>query len=71
MAVHKKFLKEDYLTSIKRETRVDCRDRCFACGILPKFKEIRSQTEKMAWECPPVKPISERKKRSPNVTLAD
>ncbi len=44
-AVHKKFLKDDYLMSIKRETRVDCRDKCFACGILPKFKEERSQTE--------------------------
>ncbi len=76
VAVHKKFLKEDYLMSMKGETRVDCRDKCFACGILPKFKDIRSETEKMAWECPPVKPISERKRgehsdseRVPNVTV--
>jgi radical SAM family uncharacterized protein len=74
-AVHKKFLKDDYLMSIKGETRVDCRDKCFACGILPKFKEERSQTEDMAWECPPVKPIGERKRagdngeRVPNVAL--
>lgn len=74
-AVHKKFLKDDYLMSIKGETRVDCRDKCFACGILPKFKEERSQTEAMAWECPPVKPISDRKRsenggdRIPNVAL--
>ncbi len=74
-AVHKKFLKEDYLMSIKGETRVDCRDKCFACGILPKFKDTRSQTEDMAWECPPVKPIGERKRagndgeRTPNVVL--
>ncbi|MDZ4671700.1 MAG: TIGR03960 family B12-binding radical SAM protein [Phototrophicales bacterium] len=75
-AVHKKFLVEDYLMSIKGETRVDCRDQCFACGILPKFKDIRSQTEATDWECPPVKPISERKRkdtdetiRVPNVTL--
>jgi radical SAM family uncharacterized protein len=75
-AVHKKFLKDDYLMSIRRETRVDCRDQCFACGILPKFKDVRAQTEEMAWECPPVKPISERKKgakagdeRLPNVAL--
>ena len=76
-AVHKKFLVEDYLMSIKGETRVDCRDKCFACGILPKFKEDRSQTEKMDWECPPVKPISERKRdrdngeRVANVTLVN
>ena len=62
-AVHKKFLQRDYLMSIKRETRVDCRDECFACGILPKFTKIRSETEDMVWECPPVKPISERKRR--------
>ncbi|MBL8153413.1 MAG: TIGR03960 family B12-binding radical SAM protein [Anaerolineae bacterium] len=74
-AVHKKFLVEDYLMSIKGETRVDCRDQCFACGILPKFKEMRSQTDEMAWECPPVKPIHERKRagndgeRTPNVAL--
>lgn len=74
-AVHKKFLVEDYLMSIKGETRVDCRDQCFACGILPKFKETRAKTDEMAWECPPVKPIHERKRasndgeRTPNVAL--
>ena len=72
VAVHKKFLKDDYLMSIKRETRVDCRDKCFACGILPKFVKERSTTEEMAWECPPVKPISERgKNRNPNVTIVN
>ena len=75
-AVHKKFLLDDYRMSIKQETRVDCRDKCFACGILPKFSETRSQTSEEAWECPPVKPISERKQskkgadsRVSNVTL--
>lgn len=74
-AVHKKFLREDYLMSIKGETRVDCRDKCFACGILPKFKDIRAETEDMAWECPPVKPVKDRKRipnkeeRIPNVML--
>ena len=62
VGIHKKFLKEDYLMSIRRETRVDCRDKCFACGILPKFAKERSTTEDMAWECPPVTPISERQK---------
>jgi radical SAM superfamily enzyme YgiQ (UPF0313 family) len=75
-AVHKKFLLDDYLMSIRQETRVDCRDKCFACGILPKFTETRSQTPAEAWECPPVKPLSERKRgkssddqRISNVTL--
>lgn len=60
--VHKKFLRDDYLMSVKRETRVDCRDKCFACGILPKFVKERSTTAPMAWECPPVIPISERRR---------
>ncbi|MCY3781121.1 MAG: TIGR03960 family B12-binding radical SAM protein [Chloroflexi bacterium] len=62
VGIHKKFLREDYLMSLGGETRVDCRDKCFACGILPKFAKERSTTEDMAWECPPVKPISERQR---------
>ena len=60
-ALRKNFLREDYLMSIRRETRVDCRDKCFACGILPKFAKERSNTEELAWECPPVTPISQRR----------
>ena len=62
VGIHKKFLRDDYLMSIRRETRVDCRDKCFACGILPKFAKERSTTDDMAWECPPVTPISERQR---------
>lgn len=61
VGMHKKFLKEDYIMSIGGETRVDCRDKCFACGILPKFAKERSSTAEQAWQCPPVKPISERR----------
>jgi len=60
VGLHKKFLREDYVMSLRGETRVDCRDRCFACGILPKFAKERSTTVAEAWECPPVKPIHER-----------
>lgn len=56
VAVKKKFLQEDYLMSQRGETRVDCRDKCFACGILPKFSQMRSETPAEAWECPPVTP---------------
>ncbi len=68
VAVHRKFLLQDYHMSLKGDTRVDCRDKCFACGILPKFTETRSETPAEAWECPPVRPIPERK-RNANVTL--
>jgi radical SAM family uncharacterized protein len=56
VAVKKKFLAEDYLMSRNGETRVDCRDQCFACGILPKFTRTRMETPAEAWECPPVVP---------------
>jgi radical SAM superfamily enzyme YgiQ (UPF0313 family) len=56
VAVKKKFLAEDYLMSQRGETRVDCRNQCFACGILPRFSNLRSQTPAQAWECPPVVP---------------
>ena len=54
IAVTKKFLTEDYLMSQVQETRVDCRHHCFACGILPKLRDLRRETEDDAWECPPV-----------------
>jgi radical SAM family uncharacterized protein len=56
VAVKKKFLAEDWLWSQRGQTRVDCRERCFACGILPKFTQVRMETPPDAWECPPVKP---------------
>jgi hypothetical protein len=53
-ALKKEFLAEDYRMSVLEETRVDCRDRCFACGILPKFKELRRENAGEVWECPEV-----------------
>jgi hypothetical protein len=55
VAVTKKFLTQDYLMSQAQETRIDCRHQCFACGILPKLRDLRRETEPKAWECPPVK----------------
>ncbi len=62
VAVTRRFLTQDYLMSGKGETRIDCRDQCFACGILPKMTDVRRETPPEAWECPPVSKISERKK---------
>jgi radical SAM family uncharacterized protein len=53
--VHKSFLTEDYLWSLQGRTRVDCRERCFACGILPKFAALRRDHPGEAWECPEVR----------------
>jgi radical SAM superfamily enzyme YgiQ (UPF0313 family) len=54
IAVRKTFLGRDYAMSRQGETRVDCRERCFACGILPTFTPTRMNTPADAWECPPV-----------------
>ncbi|HSH05061.1 MAG TPA: TIGR03960 family B12-binding radical SAM protein [Anaerolineae bacterium] len=63
VAVTKRFLTQDYMMSFNGETRIDCRDQCFACGILPKLKDMRRETPAEAWECPPVSKISDRKRR--------
>jgi radical SAM family uncharacterized protein len=68
-AVRKKFLVEDYQWSLKGQTRVDCRDRCFACGILPTFADVRSQNPGDVWKCPEVKPKAER--RSQLISLSE
>jgi radical SAM family uncharacterized protein len=60
IGVTKKFLLQDFLWSADGKTRVDCREHCFACGILPKFKHMRMGTEPDAWECPEVKPYDRR-----------
>ena len=54
-SVRKKFLTEDYLWSLRGKTRVDCRERCFACGILPTFADLRRVNPGDVWQCPEVK----------------
>jgi radical SAM family uncharacterized protein len=54
-SVRKKFLTEDYLWSMQGRTRVDCRERCFACGILPTFADLRRANPGEVWQCPEVK----------------
>lgn len=53
--VKKKFLTEDYMWSLAGRTRIDCRERCFACGILPTFAQIRREHPGEHWQCPEVK----------------
>ncbi|HJS30091.1 MAG TPA: TIGR03960 family B12-binding radical SAM protein [Anaerolineales bacterium] len=52
--VRKKFLSDDYLWSLSGKTRIDCRFRCFACGVLPAYAEIRSENPGEVWQCPDV-----------------
>lgn len=58
--VGKRFLTEDYLWSQQGRTRIDCRERCFACGILPKFAELRRENPGEVWECPEVRSPSRK-----------
>ena len=57
-AVKKQFLIEDYQWSLQGQTRADCREGCYACGILTKFAETRRCHPGKLWKCPEV--------RSPN-----
>ena len=59
IGVTKKFLLQDFLWSAAGKTRVDCREQCFACGILPKFKQMRMGAAPDAWACPEVKPYDD------------
>jgi radical SAM family uncharacterized protein len=59
-AVRKNFLREDYQCSQRNQTRVDCRQQCFACGILPTFATMRSQHPGPLWKCPEVTPKTQR-----------
>jgi len=53
--VQKKFLLEDYRASLRGQTRHDCREGCFACGILPIYSDLRRQNPGEAWKCPEVR----------------
>jgi radical SAM family uncharacterized protein len=52
--VNKKYLAQDYLWSQNGQTRIDCRQRCYACGILPTYSELRRLNPSETWECPEV-----------------
>jgi radical SAM family uncharacterized protein len=52
--VTKRYLLRDYQASLRGETRLDCREQCYACGILTVFGEDRAGLPVDAWGCPPV-----------------
>ncbi len=70
-SVRKRFLTEDYLWSTRGKTRVDCRERCFACGVLPTFAEMRSLNPGEVWQCPEVKPRSSRVPNPQTITMEE
>jgi radical SAM family uncharacterized protein len=54
-AVRKKYLFDDFRRSLEGEIRIDCRENCYACGILPAFADLRREHPGNAWKCPEVK----------------
>ena len=54
-AIKKQFLIEDYQWSLQGQTRADCREGCYACGILTKFAETRRRHPGKLWKCPEVR----------------
>jgi len=54
-AVKKSYLFQDFRMSLEGEIRVDCRQHCFACGILPTFTGVRRENPGNYWKCPEVK----------------
>jgi hypothetical protein len=45
----------DWYAAQRGETKIDCREQCFNCGILTAFKGLRALTPPESWECPPVR----------------
>jgi radical SAM family uncharacterized protein len=52
--VSKKYLADDYQWSLIRQVRGDCREHCYACGILPGLADLRRDNPGPAWKCPEV-----------------
>ncbi len=50
--VRKAFLLDDYQLSLAGEIRPDCRERCYACGILASFNHLRLAQPGGGWKCP-------------------
>jgi radical SAM family uncharacterized protein len=51
--VSKNYLARDYQSSLRGETSLDCREQCYACGILAAFPQERASVAVEAWGCPP------------------
>jgi len=65
--VRKNFMVQDLLRSQASETMEDCRDSCYACGVLPTFADLRREHPGEAWGCPDV---SRRKEKTDLIQVA-
>jgi radical SAM family uncharacterized protein len=71
-AVRKNFLFQDFRMSLEGAIRVDCRQNCYACGILPTFASLRREHPGEGWKCPEVKsPLSKTPQAHPLPLVGD
>jgi radical SAM family uncharacterized protein len=50
--VSRKFLEREYQKALNGETTDDCREHCYACGIIPTFSTLRKEQQGIHWYCP-------------------
>ena len=55
VGLQKRWLLTEYRNSLQEKTLLDCREHCYACGILRTYRNLRAATPPEAWKCPPVK----------------
>ena len=48
----RKFLEQEFESALRGETTGDCREHCYACGILGQFGEQRRIVPDEGWSCP-------------------
>ncbi len=53
--VEKRWLLMDWYAAQEGQTKIDCRERCYNCGILTSMRNLRANTPPEAWKCPPIR----------------
>jgi len=66
LGLQKRWLLMDYQNSLQEKTLPDCRERCYTCGILRSFRNLRAATPPEAWACPPVKSSPQKELQGKN-----
>ena len=52
--VRKSYLAKEYRRSMAGKLQPDCREQCYACGVLPDYAALRRQFPGKGWKCPDV-----------------
>ena len=64
--VRKSYLAKEYQRSKVGKLQPDCREQCYACGVLPDYASLRRQNPGEGWKCPDLSP---RRKQSKIITV--